>query len=148
MSEPRGAARGHDPKQLAKDVARHMDARRRRRKLFLVALLIAAIVAAVLYLGFGRGWGFGKGSGPGKGSGTGPSVAALVDAGPSRCEVRVTSEGIAVDGAKATTAEAVDACKKLGAAEVVVTGDARQGAWDKLKAAFETAGVPVFLKTK
>jgi hypothetical protein len=62
--------------------------------------------------------------------------------------VRVTSEGIAVDGAKATKDEAVDACKKLGAAEVVVTGDARQGAWDELKAAFEAAGVPVFLKTK
>jgi hypothetical protein len=134
-----------DPRRLARDVAKHIERRRRRRKVVTLAVVIAAIVAAVLYLGFGRGWGFGKGKGEGAGAGTG-SAAALVDAGPRRCALRVTAEGITVDGEVMTRAQAVDACKTVGAADVVVTGDARQGVWDELRAGLEAAGIAVFQK--
>jgi hypothetical protein len=133
----------HDPKQLAKDVARNLDARRRKRKLIMIALVVALIALAIMFFGFGGGFGFGKGKGKGAGTGSG-SVAAAPDAGPARCTVRVTVEGITVDGKQATQAEAVATCEARGAADVVVTGDARQGAWDDLKKAFEEAGVAVY----
>jgi hypothetical protein len=134
-----------DARRLARDIATNLDRRRRRRKTLVVVLLIAAIIAAVLYLGFGRGFGFGKGSGTASGTGTNTTVATA-DARPARCALRVTAEGITVDGRIATQGEAVDACKAIGSADVVVTGDARQGAWDELRGALEAAGVAVYQK--
>jgi hypothetical protein len=134
-----------EAKQLARDVARNLEARRRKRKVVVILLVVALIVAAIMFFGFGGGFGFGKGKGKGAGPGSGTgAVAASPDAGPPRCMVRVTVEGIAVDGKTATQAEAVETCKARGAADVVVTGDARQGAWDDLEAAFEAAGVAVY----
>ena len=134
--------------QLAKDVASQIESRRRRRKLLLLAIWVALIVAAALYLRCGRGWGIGGGKGTGTGSGSGiGSGSALVPAlQPARCTIRVTADGITVDGAKKTRDEAVAACKKTDGAMVTVTGDARQGDWDELRAALEAVGVKIYMR--
>jgi hypothetical protein len=139
-------------RRFAKDVAKHLDRRRMRRRLLLWALLVGAIVFAALYGTCGRGFGLfgagaGAGAGKGKGSGAGASTAqpllTPVDAGPRRCSLRVAASGITADGAPATVAQAVAACKGATAAEVLVTGGARQGDWEDLKAALDTAGIPI-----
>lgn len=132
-------------KHFAKDVAKQLDRRRMRRKLLVFALLVAALALAITYLTCGRGWGLG---GAGKGEGSGPGPAARVDAGPSRCSIRVTAEGVFVDGARATPEAAVAACRATTGADVVVTGDARQGDWDALRVALEAAKVPVYTKQR
>ena len=130
--------------QLAKDVASELEWRRRRKKLALISIWATAIILAVLYLRCGSGWGTG-GKGAGKGPGTGTTGSAQTT-GPKRCTVRVSSEGIVVDGKKMKREEAVAACKATEGALVTVTGDARQGDWDELKAALEGAGVKIFTR--
>jgi len=131
-------------RRLAKDVAKHLDRRRMRRKVLVWMLLVAALVIAALYLRWGGGWGlFGKGKGDGKGEGPG-SVQTLVspaDAGPRRCQVRVAAEGITADGKQVTVEEAVAACKGAATVEVFVTGGAREGDREDLEAAFDRAGI-------
>jgi hypothetical protein len=135
-----------DDKQLAKDVAKQLDRRRLRRRVLFLAAFVGAIVIAVLYLTCGRGWGIG---GAGKGEGSGPGTATPVtDAGPRRCAIRVTATGLVVDGKPATRDVAVTTCKGTDGADVVITGDARQGDWDDLRAALEAAGVPIFTKQR
>jgi hypothetical protein len=129
---------------LARDVAKELAKRSRRRRLAFVGVVAALIAGALLYLRCGAGWGFGGGSGAGKGPGPGGGSAktATKDAGPKRCTVRLDAKGLALDGKRATQAEALAACKKAGRADVVVTGDARQGDWDALRQALDEAGVP------
>ena len=132
-------------RQLAKDVATELQRRQRRRKLLLISVWAAAIIAAVMYLRCGSGWGTGgKGAGKGPGTGSGPAVTS----GEKRCVVRVSAEGIVVDGKKMKREEAVAACKATEGALVTVTGDARQGDWDELKASLEGAGVKIFTRDK
>ncbi len=135
-------------KQLAKDVASELESRRRRRRLLLFVIWAALIVAAALYLRCGRGWGIGGGKGAktGSGSGIGSGSALAPVMQPARCTIRVTADGITVDGAKKTRDEAVDACKKTDGAMVTVTGDARQGDWDELRAALEAVGVKIYMR--
>ncbi|HWU88939.1 MAG TPA: hypothetical protein VN253_16850 [Kofleriaceae bacterium] len=135
-------------RRLSRDVAKQLDRRQMRRKLLFWTALVGAIVLAALYATCGSGFGLGgKGKGAGSGAGSGPGSAApllsAVDAGPRRCEVRVAASGITVDGKPATVAEAVTACKTATAAEVLVTGGARQGDWEDLKAAFDGAGIQI-----
>jgi len=130
--------------QLAKDVASELEWRRRRRKLLFLVVWAAAIAAAVLWLQCGRGWGTG-GKGAGKGAGSGGAAVAPA-AGPKRCVVRVSAEGIVVDGKKLSRDEAVAACKQTEGALITVTGDARQGDWDDLKAALDGAGVKIYTR--
>jgi hypothetical protein len=135
-------------KQLAKDVATELQRRKRRTRIMIFAIWVAAIVLAALYLNCGRGWGLG-GKGPGKGAGSGPGSGSglKVDPATQRCTVRVTKDGILVDGVKKTRDEAVEACKKTqGGALVTVTGDARQGDWEELKAAFEAVRVKIYMR--
>ncbi len=132
-------------RHLARDMAKHLDRRQMRRKLFFWALLVGAIVLAALYLTCGKGFGLGgKGKGAGSGAGPGsvqPLISPPIDAGPSRCEIRVAASGITVSGKPATVDEAVAACKGAVGTDVLVTGGARQGDWEDLKAAFERAGI-------
>lgn len=132
-----------DSRKLAKDIATHIDRRRMWRRLLVLATLVTAVVLAVLYLSCGRGWGTG-GKGAGKGKGEGPGSPAVVDAGPSRCVIRVTAAGITVNGKPATRAAAVTTCGAASGADVVVTGDARQGDWDELRAALEAANIAIY----
>lgn len=131
-------------RQFAKDVAKQLERRRTRRRLMLWTLFLGALAAAILYMRCGGGWGLG-GAGKGAGSGGG-SVAPLltpVDAGPRRCEVRIAASGISVDGKPASVQDAVAACKPTMGAAVLVTGGAKQGDWEDLKAAFDVAGIEV-----
>jgi hypothetical protein len=131
-------------RQLAKDVASELERRRRRRRLAFMAIWATLIALAILYLRCGSGWGTG-GKGAGKGPGTGTAGSAQTQ-GPKRCVVRVSSEGITVDGKKSTRDEAVAACKQTEGALVTVTGDARQGDWDDLRTALDGAGVKIFTR--
>jgi hypothetical protein len=101
-------------------------------------LIGALAVAAALWLRCGPGWGLGSWGlgGAGSGSGSGSATAA------KRCALRVTATGIFVDGARHTRDEAVAACKTTGA-DVVITGDAREGDWKDLDAALHAAAVDV-----
>lgn len=112
-------------------------------RLMLLVLLAAAIALAVMYLTCGTDFGLG-----GKGKGEAPRTLVSTDAGPTRCVVRVSAEGITVGGKLVTRDEAVTACKATTGADVVVTGDARQGDWDELRAALEAAGVAVYTKQR
>ena len=129
-------------RQLARDVASELEARRRRRRLLFLLVWTILIAAAILYMRCGGGWGLG-GKGEGKGPGTGAAGSAETQ-GPKRCTVRVSSEGIIVDGKKLAKDEAVAACKQTEGALITVTGDARQGDWDELRTSLEAAGVPIF----
>lgn len=125
----------------ANQVAKALDHRQRRRKLILLALLAGAIALAVIYGTCGHGWGLGTGSGKGEGP------ANAVEAGPRRCAIQVAREGVTVDGAKATRDEAVATCKKAGAgADVIVTGDAREGDWKDLETALRAARIEIFVR--
>jgi len=132
-------------KQFAKDIAKELAKRQRRRKWMTLGVVAALIALAVVYLRCGRGWGIG-GDGEGSGSGSGMGVVSSHDAGVSRCEIRVTAAGISVDGKPMKKHEAVAACRKRAAADVVVTGDAREGDWDELRAALEAAHIEVFVR--
>ena len=123
----------------AKDVARELDKRHRRRRLIILGGWAVLVVLAALYLRCGRGWGLGGGGGTGTGHGSGSAAAAR-----HRCQVRMTAKGITVDGKPATQGEAVELCKAAGGADVVVTGEVRQGDWDSLREALTTAHVPTF----
>lgn len=129
--------------RFARDVAKHLDRRRVHRKLVLWTALLALLAAAAQYLTCGHGFGLG---GPGKGPGepglSHPAVA------PARCAIRVTARGITVDGKPMQRDEAVTACKATSGADVVVTGDARQGDWDDLRSALDAAGVASFLRNQ
>ena len=80
--------------------------------------------------------------------GVGLSTSANHGSGdaPKRCDVRVAAAGITVDGKPATKDEAVKTCKGRPGADVVVTGDARQGDWDALRSAFDASGIVVYLR--
>jgi hypothetical protein len=131
-----------------------MSARSQRppRRIFrfvLFAGLVAAIVLAVLYARCNGGFGLGGGSESGSGKTTKPRTAVpptAIDAGVPRCQIRVDGAGITVDGKPATLASAVTTCERARAADVVVTGDARQGTWDELRAAFERASIETFVR--
>lgn len=139
------STRGNDS-QFAKDVAKQLDRRRFRRRVLFLAAFIGALVLAVLYTTCGRGWGIG---GAGKGEGSGPGTATPAsDARPRRCAIRVTATGLVVDGKPTTRDAAVTACMATEGADVVVTGNARQGDWDDLRTALEAAGIPIFAKQR
>jgi hypothetical protein len=129
-----------DHKKLAKE----LDRRRQRRRLLTLIALLGAAIAALLYLRCGKGWGTGKG----KGDGTGKGIAALParDAGPARCALRLTAKGLTLDGKPATRAAAIAACKKTTGADVLISGDARQGDWDELRSALEAASIQFFTR--
>ena len=127
---------------FAKDVAKELEKRSRRRKLIWFTVLAALVALAVSYLQCGSGFGLGGG----KGKGTGEGSGTVKSPEPARCAIRVSAEGIFVNGAKTTRDEAVKQCKKTDGAMVTVTGDARQGDWDELRAALEAVGVKIYLR--
>jgi hypothetical protein len=122
-----------------RDVAKQVDRRRMRRKATLWTTLLALIVAAAAYLRCGGfGLGTGKGDGGDEATATAPPQPL---AGPRRCAIRVTASGITVNGKPMQRDEAVDACKATTGADVIVTGDAREGNWTDLRSALEASGV-------
>jgi hypothetical protein len=124
-------------KQFTRDVAKQLDRRRMRRRMTVWSALLGLIVAAAAYLRCGSGFGLGTGTGNGN-DGQG---AVRPVAGPRRCSVRVGPDGITVDGKPMSRDQAVDACKATSGADVLRTGDSRQGDWEELQAALVAAGV-------
>ena len=124
--------------QFAKDVAKQLDRRQQRRRLATLGVLATAAALAAMYLRCGSG--FGLGSGTGTGSGTSTSTVE------KRCSIKVSAQGIFVDGKKQTQEGAVAICKKAAGADVIVTGDAREGDWKDLDHALEAEHVDVFLR--
>jgi hypothetical protein len=118
--------------------------RRSSRRLLVATVVAAAIVLAVLYLRC-RG-GLGLGGGAVEGIDRRPEVRPAVDAAVARCQLRLARDGLTVDGRPASADEALTACRAAGAADVVVTGDARQGDWEALRAALEAGGVAPFVR--
>jgi hypothetical protein len=129
-------------RQFARDVAKHVDRRRMRRRMTIWGALLALVVAAASYLRCGSGFGVGTGTDTGTGGYDNSSRARPVS-GPKRCAVRVAPGAITVDGKPMSRDEAVAVCKAATGADVVVTGDAREGDWEELRAALKAAGVDV-----
>ena len=136
--EPPSSFTGTGDKRFVRDVAKQLDRRRMRRRMTIWSALLALIVAAAGYLRCGSGFGVGTGTGTGKEAGTEPVRPA---AGPRRCAVRVALAGITVDGKPMSRDEAVAACKETTGVDAVVTGDAREGDWQELRAALVAAGI-------
>ena len=65
---------------------------------------------------------------------------------PPRCQVRLDVTGLTLAGSPAERSAVIAACKEMGAADVVVTGDAAQGQWDTLRGALEKAGVKMYVR--
>ena len=123
-------------------LARELDRRRARRRLVTFIVLLGAAIAALLYLRCGKGWGTG-----GKGEGDGvKGIAALPDAGPTRCALRLTGAGLTLGGKPTTREAAIAACKRTTGADVLISGDARQGDWDQLRGALEAASIEFFTR--
>jgi len=133
-------------KRFVKDVAIQVDRRQRNRRRLFVLFWLLVILGALVYLRCGQGWGLG-GAGFGTGAGKGTGTATTIPP-PNRCVVRVSAEGISVDGKLMKASEAVAACRKTEGALVTVTGDARQGDWDELRVAFEAARVKIYTREK
>jgi len=125
---------------FARDVAKQLDRRRMRRRLVLWTALLALVAAAAMYLRCGGGSGLGLG-GAGKGEGPGPGSLRPL-AGPRPCLVRVSRDGITVDGKPMLRDEAVAACKAAEGAELLIVGDVPHGEGEALRDAFRTANVP------
>lgn len=138
MTQPTPPSRPHD-RQFARDVAKQIDRRRTRRRLTRWTALLALVLAAAAYLRLGGGLGrLGLGNGDGD---DGDARRPL--AGPQRCAIRVSAAGITVGGKPMARDAAIAACKGAPGADVVVTGDAREGDWQDLRAALEAAGIAV-----
>lgn len=132
---------------LAKDVAKELERRQRRRRILVLGGIAGLLILAFLYLRCGAGWGFGgDGEGEGKGTGTGTGTGQNLiqsDAQIGRCAMRVAAGGITVDGKVMKLEDAVKACGN--GADFVCVGDARQGDCDAAKAALEAAHVPTYV---
>lgn len=130
--------------------------KRRSHKLRNGALAGGVIAAALIYLECDGTLGVvGNGTGP-RGSdsaedtGDAPSDrAASADASAeaaARCQLRLDRAGLTMSGEPVAVDGAVDACERAGAADFVVTGDARYGTFENIRDALEDAGVEVYLR--
>ena len=128
--------------ELAKDVAKELERRARRRKVTWLGIWGALIAAAIVYLRCGSGWGIGgSGSGSGSGSGKGSGTGAAVTASGKRCQIHLDAKGITVDGKGMNRDTAVEVCKAAGSAELTVAGDAKHGDVLALQAALTQAKI-------
>lgn len=131
-------------RQLARDVARHIDRRRVRRRVTVWSALLALVAAAAAYLRCGGSFGlFGLGTGGDGGGGSAIERAAPPRAPRAPCEIRLSANGITVGGDAMARDAAIDACKASGKAALVVTGDARHGDREELVGALRAAGIHV-----
>ncbi|MBZ0233854.1 MAG: hypothetical protein K8M05_16110 [Deltaproteobacteria bacterium] len=104
-----------------------------------------ALLTYWLLRGFGGGSGLGGGSRGRAAAGTSASATPTASA-PARpfCNVFIRGERYELDGAPATFATAVEACRAAGGVYVRSTGDTRQGTLDDFLRALLEAGVTWF----
>lgn len=124
-----------------KRLAKHLDRRRMRRRMTVWTTLLAAAIAAAMYLRCGGGWGTG-----GKGAGEGGATKGTASEAAARCSIRLSAKGITVNDKAMTREQAIAACKGKIGADVLITGNARQGDWDELRGALEAAGITFFTR--
>jgi hypothetical protein len=123
---------------------------KKKKKKKLRLLILGGLVAAAILLGWcGRGWLGGGDSGDERKKAdeakVRPAVAVAVDAGSApRCRLRVDKAGVHLNGAVSSVEAVVAACKAVGEAELLVTGEAKYGSVEELKDALEKAGVRIF----
>jgi hypothetical protein len=127
-------------RRFARDVAQQLDRKRVRRKLGLWSVLLAIVAAAAMYLRCGAGFGLG-GGGKGPGEGGESTQTQRAATGPVRCALRLSGTGITVDGKPMSRDDAAAACKAIGGADLIVTGDAREGDRPALLRALGAAGI-------
>ncbi|MBK7536690.1 MAG: hypothetical protein IPI49_15250 [Myxococcales bacterium] len=125
--------------------------RSRRTKWAVRGALASLVALALAYLRCGSGLGLGGGGGQqDQGQEPAPVAAPPPEAAALRCQLRLDSGGLwmlsTTGQEQLTVGAAVTACKATGGADVVITGDARQGGWDELRAALQAAGVPSFVR--
>lgn len=117
---------------IARETARELqyrDARRRwKRNGAIAGVTVGAVLLAMLFLKLGQSVGTGR-------AGTAPTP-------PQHPRIRIDASGITIDGTPAGIGDAVSRALRAGGADVVVTGDARQGDVDQLLAALRASGVP------
>ena len=136
MTQPTPPSPSHDRK-FARDVARHLDRRRTRRRLTLWSALVALVIAGVAYLRLGGGLGqLGLGGGH---TGDGDEERRPL-AGPQRCRIRVSASEITLDGHPTSRDAAIATCKTAPGVDIFPTGDARHGEPAELDAALKAAG--------
>lgn len=127
-----------DDRKFARDVARHIDRRRTRRRLTLWTALLVLVIAAAGYLRLGGGLGhlgLGGQGGGGDGDEDGHPLAH-----PRRCIIRISASGITVDGHPSSRDAAISTCKTAPGVNIHPTGDARHGDGEELAAALKAAG--------
>lgn len=126
--------------EFAKTVAKELDRRQRRRRLGFLGGVLLVVALAAMYLRCGTGFGLG-----GAGEGGGTAQLAKPDTGPRRCQLRLAANGLTIDGKPGTRDDAVAACKPAGA-DLVITGDAREGDAHDLREALDAAHVTVYVR--
>lgn len=126
--------------EFAKSVAKELDRRHRRRRTAIFGSLLLLVALGAMYLRCGPGFGLG-GWGPG-GEG---SATVKTETAPRRCQLRLAATGLTIDGKPGTRDEAVAACKAVGA-DLVITGDAREGDVHDLRDALDAVHVPVYVR--
>jgi len=99
--------------------------------------------ALLVWLLVSGGGGFG-GSGNAGAAGAAASPPPPAPAPPPPpCKVRIDILGVHVDGKPVDVKTAIERCRASKRAEVVVTGDARQGTKDDVMRSFAAAGIAV-----
>jgi hypothetical protein len=89
----------------------------------------------------GKGWGLGDARDDQRsGEGTAPDGSVA----PTRCEVRIDADGIALDGTPADLAIVIERCRAAGEADVRATGAAITGIVAHVIQALQDAGVRVW----
>lgn len=142
MTQP--PARPPGDRQFARDVAKQIDRRRVRRRLTLWSALLALVSAAALWLRCGGGFGFLGIGGAGEGKGEGDAARPVLR--QARCAIRLSADGISVDGRPMSRDAAVATCKATPGADVVVTGDARHADKEELLTALHAARIDIMAK--
>lgn len=124
------------------------DSRRSRSRWALRGALAGLVAAAIAVLRCAPGIGLGGG-----GEGSEEQVAKETpEPVPAalRCQLRLDRGGLwlltATGQTAATIEQALAACRTAGGADVVLTGEAKQGSWEELRSALEAAKVPAFVR--
>jgi len=99
--------------------------------------------ALLVWLLVSGGGGLGLGGSGGGTASAAPAPPPTPAPPPPPCKVRIDILGVHVDGKPVDVKTAIERCRASKRAEVVVTGDARQGTKDDVMRSFAAAGIAV-----
>ena len=74
------------------------------------------------------------------------NVRATAERTPMRCTLRISANGIYVDGNPTPRDKAVVACKRAAGAVVILDDGAPADVWAELRAALRRGGVPILMR--